>query len=141
MGNSLAKFRCIGWDFDDTLIGHQSSPLFWDYIRRNPHGQEHYIITFRTGYLLDSLWHDLTKELSGLGKHHFRGLFGVPEVLFANFIAGDNLDSSAEYLEWKGMRCFAAGIDILVDDAAEHVIKGCLRFGVAYLHPDQAHVT
>ena len=140
MNNNLAHFRRIGRDFDDTLIGHHSSPLFWDYIRQNPNRQEHYIVTFRTSYLIDSLWHDLTKERSGLGRHHFRGLFGVPEALFADFSVGDNLDRSAEYLEWKGMQCFAAGIDVLVDDATEQVVNGCSRFGVAHLHPDQAKV-
>lgn len=132
---SLRRFRRIGWDFDETLLGHHHSTPFWTYIEDNPHGQEHFIITFRTGRLLDSVWHELVRARSNLMGLHFRGVCGVPEDLYENFAAGRQ--AGAAFLQWKGKQCRDLDIDVLVDDATSLVITGCRKFGVTHLHPDE----
>lgn len=135
IGELLVGARKIGWDFDETLIRHPASTAFWDYIASNPHQQEHFIITFRTSYLLDSIWFDLAREGSGLQSHHFEGVHGVPEPLYYGFVAGTELRSG--YMNWKGKKCRNLGIQILIDDATDHVITGCSRYGINHFHPDE----
>lgn len=134
LSRRLAGFKKIGWDFDETLIAHPNSKNFWRYIHDNPYRQKHFVITFRTGYLLDSIWNDLNRERSPLRPYHFDGLFGVPESLYHGFMVG--APEGSPYLEWKGEKCRNLGIQILIDDATDHVITGCARYGIEYIHPD-----
>lgn len=132
--DDITKYRRIGWDFDECLHAHPASEQFWDYILANPHGQEHYIITFRTGRLFDRLWFDLAKAKSPLLPLHFHGTFGVPEQHYNNFVMG--LLGGDEYLYWKGRQCRALGIEVLIDDATLQVWAGCSECQIDYIHPD-----
>ena len=78
--DDITRYRSLGWDFDMTLHGHERSPQFWDYIHENPHCQTHYIVTFRTGRLLDRIWYDLAEAGCRLLPFQFRGVHGVPDV-------------------------------------------------------------
>lgn len=135
IAKQLSGAHRIGWDFDNTLIGHHASKDFWKYIERNPHNQEHFIITFRTNHLFDSVWLDLSGEGSRLRVRHFDGIFGVPEVLYRSFINGSPLRH--RYFEWKGKQCRNQGISVLIDDATDHVALGCDRYGIKHIHPNE----
>lgn len=132
--DDITKYRRIGWDFDECLHGHPASEQFWNYILENPHQQEHYIITFRTGRLFDRLWFDLAKAKSPLLPLHFRGTFGVPEEHYNDFVMG--FVGGDEYLFWKGRQCRDLGIEVLIDDATMEVWAGCSKYNIEYLHPD-----
>ena len=132
--DDITKYRKIGWDVDMTLLGGATSPAFWDYILDNPYQQEHFIITFRTGRLFDRLWFDLAKADCPLLPFHFRGIFGVPEQHYNNFVLG--LVGGDEYMFWKGWQCRELGIEVLVDDATMEVWAGCSKYEIDYIHPD-----
>lgn len=131
----IAQYQKIGWDLDRTLLDGANSRLFWDYILSNPYRQQHFIITFRTGRLFDRLWHDLGRANCPLLELHFRGVFGVPEQFYNDFVLG--LVGGDRYLFWKGEQCAELGIELLIDDATMEVFAGCSRYGIDYLHPDQ----
>lgn len=132
--DDITKYRKIGWDFDQVLWEHESSHLFWHYILANPHDQEHFIITFRTGRLFERLWYDLATAKCPLLPLHFRGTFGVPEKHYNDFVLG--LVGGDEYLFWKGKQCRDLGIEVLVDDATMEVWAGCSKYEIDYIHPD-----
>lgn len=131
---NITQYRRVGWDFDETLHDHPSSQQFWDYINANPHDQEHFIVTFRTGRLLDRLWLDLARAGCRLLPLHFRGVHGVPEEIYEAFTIG--LKGGDRYLYWKGEICHQLGIECLIDDASLQVWPGCARYGINYYHPD-----
>ncbi|WP_346034050.1 hypothetical protein [Erythrobacter westpacificensis] len=132
--DDITKYRKCGWDFDGVLWRHENSHHFWDYILENPHQQEHFIITFRTGRLFDRLWFDLARTDCPLLPFHFRGTFGVPEEHYNNFVLG--LVGGDEYMFWKGWQCRELGIEVLVDDATMEVWAGCSKYEIDYIHPD-----
>lgn len=133
--DDITRYRKCGWDFDQVLWEHEHSRLFWNYILTNPHQQEHFIITFRTGRLFDRIWYDLGRANCPLLAFHFRGVFGVPEQVYNDFVLG--LVGGDRYLFWKGEQCAELGIELLIDDATMEVFAGCSRYGIDYLHPDQ----
>lgn len=132
--DNITQYRSLGWDFDMTLHGHSQSQKFWDYIYENPHCQTHHIVTFRTGRLLDRIWHDLSKAGSHLLPFQFRGIHGVPDELYEAFVNGE--DAGVEYMFWKGKVCRELGIECLIDDATMEVWAGCSEYEIAYVHPD-----
>lgn len=80
--DDITRYRSLAWDFDQTLYGNERSRQFWDYIHENPHRQQHFIVTFRTGRLFDRLWHDLSEAGCRLLPMQFRGVHGVPNQIY-----------------------------------------------------------
>lgn len=134
MDDDITQYRSLAWDFDQTLWGHANSSQFWDYIQRNPHNQTHHIVTFRTGRLLDRLWHDLADVGCTLMPLHFGGIHGVPDGIFMAFACG--IEGGDQYIFWKGQVCRELGIECLIDDATMEVWAGCSKYEIAYCHPD-----
>lgn len=131
--HELARFTSIGWDFDETLWGNESSHRFWEYIEQNQY-QRHFIVTFRTGRMFRDLWRDLAEAGSQLLPLHFRGIHGVPEDIYYRSRIGE--PGGEEYFFWKGRTCRELGIDLLVDDDLMRVWPGCAAYDIAYIHPD-----
>lgn len=134
--DDITQYRSLAWDFDQTLYGHENSQRFWDYIHENPHCQTHHIVTFRTGRLLDRIWHDLGRAGCRLLPMQFRGVHGVPDEVYEAFVLG--LSGGDRYLFWKGEVCHKRGIECLIDDATMEVWAGCSKYEIAYVHPDLA---
>jgi len=134
--DDITQYPTLGWDFDMTLHGHERSRQFWDYIHENPHYQQHHIVTFRTGRLLDRIWYDLGRAGCRLLPMQFRGVHGVPEEVYEAFVLG--LSGGDRYLYWKGEVCRELGIECLIDDATMEVWAGCSKHEIAYVHPDLA---
>ena len=126
----LTNFSRIGWDVDDTLIGSRHAEEVADYIRTNPHGQQHYIITFRSHGMQHRVFLDLAAY--GLDASHFVSLTNCPDSLY---------EAKGElYRDWKGSICATLGIEVLVDDDTENVSAGCDKHGVAHVHPDDLSI-
>lgn len=143
MFEALKSHKRIGWDFDDTLIDHAKSRTMWNYIIDNPHGQEHFIVTFRSGGLVERIFPDLLIRESDLIESHFTGVFTCPHELWRDHhLHSPRLIASLEevaddpYVVWKGMTCHANDITVLIDDMTHNVIHGCRRHGVEHIHPD-----
>ena len=126
----LTNFRRIGWDVDHTLIGSRGADEIANYIRTNPHGQQHYIITFRSHGMQHRVFPDLAAY--GLDASHFVSLTNCPDAIY---------EAQGEpYREWKGSICGELGIEVLVDDDTENVSPGCDKHGVAHVHPDDVFI-
>ncbi|MBD8546064.1 hypothetical protein [Sphingomonas sp. CFBP 8760] len=128
--NYLAKFTRIGWDVDDTLIGSRHAHEIADYIRANPLGQQHHIVTFRSHGMQGRVFRDL--EAYGLDRRHFDSLTNCPDHVY---------EAQGEaYRGWKGSICAGIGIEVLVDDDTENVASGCAAHGVEHIHPDHLFI-
>lgn len=126
----LANFKRIGWDVDDTLIGNRNADEIADYIRTNPVGQKHFIITFRSHGMQHRVFSDL--EAYGLDSTHFVSLTNCPDAVY---------EAQGEpYREWKGSICAKLGIEVLVDDDTENVAPGCDKHGIKHIHPDDLFI-
>lgn len=145
----LDKHQKLAIDFDKTLIQHPNSKGLQQYIVKNSHRKDFFIITFRTGVDFTNLWLDLDlcKE-TNISKHHFKGAFGIPDwieeeyyitqlVRYANFGTKQRNHCEERYLLWKGYQAKKLGCTVLVDDMTDRVIKGCVKYNVEYVHPDQ----
>jgi hypothetical protein len=143
----LRRYRCIGWDLDDTLIGHPASPAMHDFIRTTPE-ITHLIITFRTA--ADSVWPDLARAAVALPPSCFKTVETMDPALAAGFLrlqrqrqlglyAGPMAFCELEYRSWKGRTCARHGAELLIDDMTDHVSPGCERHGITLLHPDALH--
>jgi hypothetical protein len=130
---TLAAHSAIGWDFDGTLINHRSSHLMYDYIRATPH-KRHVIVTFRSHGTQNAVFPILGK-ISGLRKNAFEAMHNVPDDLWEAFTY--ELPGKDRYLFWKGEVCSKLDLTLLVDDMTDHVIKGCNRYRITHLHPDE----
>jgi hypothetical protein len=126
----LAKFTRIGWDVDETLIGSRHAHEIADYIRANPLGQQHYIVTFRSHGMQNRVFFDL--EAYGLDRSHFSSMTNCPDHVY---------EAQGEpYRDWKGGICKALGVEALVDDDTENVAPGCDKHGVEHIHPDDLFI-
>jgi hypothetical protein len=136
MFEQLRGFRSVGWDVDDTIYQHGRSKLFWQFIHENPFGQEHHIVTFRSGGLEKRIFTDLTRLGSTLNESHFRGIHYIDHALWVNKTLILQVDPNDPYMLWKGKTCADMGIEVLIDDDTFCVKNGCLRHGVTLIHPD-----
>ena len=136
----LEDYARVCWDFDDTLIGHHNSHLFWQYIIDNPYDQEHHIITFRSGGMQKLILRDLDAYGSGLSRSHFKAFWSIPHKLWVEFHEIEDpskYDGDHPYLHWKGEICRALEASVLIDDDTRNVIKGCEAHGITLFHPDE----
>ncbi len=142
MFDILREFPIVAWDFDDTLIGHQTSPAMWDFIQRNPYQQTHHIVTMRSHGWQDAIFPLLTASKSGLTTAHFKSVLNIPDDIFLRYDTarrlGHDIDNH-DYCYWKGKVCRKIGALVLVDDmegggASE---PGCFRHGIRHIHPDE----
>ncbi len=139
MFEQLRNYSVIGWDVDDTILDHARQNDFWRFIIDNPYDQEHHIVTFRSGGMERSIFHELMIAGSRLRRDHFAGVHSIPHsVWVANetkiIILGDG--NSDPYCEWKGLTCAENGINVLIDDAHHIVADGCAKHNVDHFHPD-----
>lgn len=149
MFDFLDKFERIGWDLDETLIGHHNSGNIQEYIRNTPQ-KRHYIITFRTHQYVDQIFPDIIQgSYKTLDQTNFAGVFHIPDQAWLDYQKVAHLKkhrmkygpSPAEiyYKEWKGMVCFENDIPVLVDDMTKLVRLGCEKYGIAYMHPNSLY--
>jgi hypothetical protein len=129
---ALTAHSAIGWDFDGTLIDHPSSHLMYDFIRATPH-KRHIIVTFRSHGTQNAVFNVLD-VVGGPHRTAFEALHNVPDELWEAYTYG--LRGGGRYLRWKGEVCSQLGLTLLVDDMTAHVVKGCRKFGIEHLHPD-----
>ena len=141
----LRTHGCIGWDLDNTLIGHPAAPLMHDFIRAHP-GIRHLLITFRS--TADAIGPDLAAQAGSVAAAQFEVIETIDPELAANFqrlqrqrakglYAGPMAFCELEYRSWKGRVCARHGATLLIDDMTDHVSLGCERHGITLLHPDQ----
>jgi hypothetical protein len=104
----LDGHAAIGWDFDNTLIGHAKSQAIHEYIRAHPE-KRHVIVTFEHARA-----HDAIRIIEGA-------------VLITDVTS---------YIEWKGEMCRRHGLTVLVDDMRDQVLAGCAKHGIFHIHPD-----
>jgi hypothetical protein len=138
----LREFRVLGWDFDDTLVGHASSELFWRYIRTNPFDQTHYIITMRTHGWEKYVFNDLVEQGAELDDKHFIGVVNPPNQLWESHkleMNAGTLTDDHPYHSFKAEQCVALGIDVLIDDMENGRLPSShfSRHGVVHIHPDR----
>lgn len=131
--NYLQRFAIIAWDLDGVLFNSAHQSDFHRYIRENALRQKHLIITFRSCGLEDLIWSDLASCGARLTADHFERVVSVPHSLWLER-ASDGGHSLA-YREWKGQVAASLGAEVLIDDDRDHVLPGCLRYGVEYYHP------
>jgi hypothetical protein len=142
MFEALKDYKTIGWDFDDTLIDHPNSRAFWRFIEHNPYGQDHFIVTFRSGGLETRIFNDLMIRGSRLEQVHFTAVHSIPHELWRDYHlepARGGLITTLDddpYLVWKGMTCAEHGIEVLIDDMTHNVLRGCRKHAIDYFHPD-----
>lgn len=148
MIEQLLRFPSIAWDFDGTLIDHPNSSLMHEFIRDHP-DKQHYIVTFRTHGLQNTMFSELQRKYPDAPKKEaFAGTRNISDVAWERFshlyrlrlvnrLDGPLLPWEAYYLEWKGMTCDQLKLPVLVDDLEDLVLIGCEKYGIMYLHPDE----
>ncbi|MCW3476742.1 hypothetical protein [Limobrevibacterium gyesilva] len=143
----LRRHRAIAWDFDDTLIGHRSSPLLHAFIRSHRHIR-HVIVTFRSHGMQHGVWHDLAAYAAAPEPACFDAILNIPDETYeaferifrwreAGLYVGPMTEAERSYLGWKGAVCAQHGLTILIDDNTAHVRLGCDKHEIALFHPDQ----
>jgi hypothetical protein len=138
----LDPHSVIGWDVDGTILDHHLAPAMHRYIRE--HRQKcHFIVTFRS----HGWQHDIFDDLAELhdwfpDKSYFNGVVNLPDAMLeAERLARQTQDNPAHtdiiaLLEWKGLVCSQHGITVLIDDMTDAVSRGCDRYGVLHINPD-----
>ena len=133
----------MGWDFDQTLIDSPNASMFWRFIELNPYGQEHHIVTFRSGGMENTIFEELKSHGSRLEEIHFTAVHSVPHEMWESYhrrpmklVASLAEIADDPYVLWKATTCLEQGIGVLIDDATHHVMPGCKRHGIDYYHPD-----
>jgi hypothetical protein len=148
MIDQLHRFPSIGWDFDGTLIDHPKSPLMHEFILSNP-DKRHLILTFRTHGMQTTMFREMQQKYPDApGPDCFAAIHNIPDSAWERFfqtaqrrrlhlIDGPLTPWEEYYVEWKGMTCQREHLPIMIDDKAEHVLPGCEKYGILYLHPDE----
>jgi hypothetical protein len=129
----LDRHDNIAWDMDGTLVDGFYSRHFREYIAKNPH-KAHYVVTFRDRKWANKIPDELQKV--GFDPALIRSIHACPDHLWlAHSMRQFAVDHShvEQYLAWKGMTSKKLGCTILVDDMADHVIKGCEIYGIQFL--------
>jgi FMN phosphatase YigB (HAD superfamily) len=141
MFERLIEYKAIGWDFDDTLVKHRLSEDFWRFIRENPYGQTHYIVTMRTHGWEKRVFDELAEHGAELDAAHFVKVINPPNGLWESHqkaMMSGELQIDHPYHLFKGEQCGALGIDVLIDDMEHGRLpsEGCTRAGVHHINPD-----
>lgn len=150
MFQDLDKFNSIGWDFDETLVGHANSYKIQEYIRENPK-KKHYIITFRTHGYQYQVFDDLAMYPHAPKPQAFVDVINIDDDLWEDYEHervlrlhkvkfGPPSEVEIQYLTWKGYACKAHNIPVLVDDRKAEVILGCQKYGIVYMHPNDLYM-
>ena len=118
MFDRLKGFKVVGWDFDDTLVNHPRSEMFWKYIAENPLNQVHYIVTMRTHDYKERIFSDLVDHGSQLDREHFALVITPPDELWVSHEIAKSLGKAENhpYLRFKAEACKKHGIEVLIDD-------------------------
>lgn len=152
----LDNHKNIAVDIDETLInGGLASLKIQKYILENNFEKNFFLITFRTGTYVDTVWQDIAYENDEIIPAMFKGLYSIPGDIrdaYAkfnwykrmNFIHDPEIEARMEELEelanqytlWKGFQAKKLNCTILIDDLREMVINGCNKYGVTYVHPE-----
>lgn len=140
MFESLKKYSSIAWDFDGVLDGDTLSGEFQEFIKTNPYGQTHHIVTFRSHGMQFQIPHILSRYPAQLSIDSFGRVLNMPDKLFEisrMFVIFEEYDDPEflPHLEWKGDRCAEIGAQVLIDDMRNFVLPGCIKNGIDYLHP------
>jgi hypothetical protein len=147
MIDQLLGYDAIGWDFDGTLVDHPKSPLMHEFINSQPNKQ-HVILTFRTHGMETTMFREMRQKYPTAPlPRQFTTIRNINARAWEKFIAtqegrllgryhGPLTPWEEYYIQWKGMECGRLGLPVLVDDMPEHVLPGCEKYGITYLHPD-----
>lgn len=138
----LKYYRSIAWDFDETLIKHEKSSLFWQFIIENPYDQIHHIVTMRSHGWDKWMWHELREEGSDLRRDDFREVIALPNRIYESYNK-ERQESGVvhpdhEYHLFKGLHCKRIGAEVLIDDMESDSVseRGCDVHGIVHFHPD-----
>ena len=130
----LQKYQHIAWDLDGVLLDDIRSFHFHTYILEHPE-QTHSVVTFRyreDRSLVDNMFDEYRSGLS-LFRFENERYLPVPKInKHRALLSQEEID---EQREWKGLQCREIGAEVLIDDMAELVERGCKRYGIAYFHP------
>jgi hypothetical protein len=140
--SALDAHDVIAWDFDGTLLGHPRSEAMHAYIASTP-DKTHHIVTHRSHKMEKTMWDEMKFHYpNGPSRESFVEVINVPDDVYENFHLSQRspgglimLDYNA-YVNWKGEMCHSLGATILVDDNSDHVRPGCIKYAIAYIHPD-----
>jgi len=148
MIDRLLTYDAIGWDFDGTLIDHPKSSIMHEFILAHP-TKQHFILTFRTHGMENSMFREMrVKYRDAPLPRCFSGTHNINARAWEKFLAtqkermlglyhGPLTPWEEYYVEWKGMMCDKLHLPVLVDDMTAHVLPGCEKYGIAYVHPDE----
>ena len=142
----LRRHATIGWDLDDTLIGHPASASMHAFIRATPMIR-HILVTFRTSSGAAAIWTDLARVPLTADASCFVAVETMDDGLaeafqrqrrqrLSHLLSGPPTAVEIAYRSWKGAVCARLGATVLIDDMTDHVAPGCTLHGVALLHPD-----
>jgi FMN phosphatase YigB (HAD superfamily) len=135
---NMEKHKIVGWDMDGTLYDHPLSEVFSEFIRVNPYNQEFHVVTFRShGY---ERYIDCDLRSLDLDRSYFAGVHNVDDQTYHNYEVarkiGRNQEAIDAYMTWKGKICHDVGATLLLDDMTDLVIRGCDKYGIEHIHPD-----
>jgi hypothetical protein len=142
MFEQLRPYSSVAWDFDDTLVNHPLSRLFWQFIRENPYDQTHHIVTMRSHGMQETIFHDLARFGSDLQREHFNEVVWLEDQIWIDKAVKERhlilVEEDDPYYMFKGEACKRIGADILIDDMEDGnvSVRGCEKHGIPYLHPD-----
>lgn len=132
----LNSHQTIAWDMDGTLVDGPNSTFFRQYITATPH-KTHHIVTFRDQKWANRIPDELT--MVGFDTKHIVKIHPCPSELWLAYVTRDrtpvghpSLALADEYLHWKGKVAKKLGCTVLIDDMVDHVIKGCIFYGVEF---------
>ena len=142
--DKLATFPSIGWDFDKTLVGSEASPHLHRFITDHP-DIKHYIVTFRTHGLVQSIPFDL-QIADAPPLNRFSGVLSIPQEYWVDnecalrdrrsgILTGPLTEEEILYKTWKGFICQKNSIPVLVDDDTTNTIIGCEKYSVLLVDP------
>ena len=147
MIDQLDKFHRIAWDFDGTLIDHPKAPVMHKFIKEHS-DKTHIIVTFRThGWQKQVFTEMLTRYPEAPDKSYFDGVINISNRAWEGFtemqrkraagrIHGPLSPWELYYVNWKGLVCKLKNLQVLIDDKSEHVLPGCEKYGIVFVHPD-----
>lgn len=135
----LSVFPVLAWDFDLTLFNHKNQETFLGFIRSNPYGQKHHIITMRSHGMQHDIPNLLDLTCEGAAAC-FDEIHNVSDEMFESFYFNDEPDHPLHY--WKGLVCKEIGANVLIDDmeGTDISMKGCRKEGIKVIHPDALFV-
>lgn len=148
MIDKLLPYDAIGWDFDGTLIDHINAPTIHQFIQKNL-DKRHIIITFRSHGLQRGVFREMIRKYPDAPRQEcFVGVVNISDRAWERFaknevsralglLNGPLTLGEKYYVEWKGKICGDLQIPVLVDDRPQHVLPGCHKYGIDYVHPDE----